>query len=80
MDILQVFIAISVLFVLIIALLLLFADKNKKGRKLTFWTSLAFGFIIAGIVFGGNRLTGYILTFIGIVLALIGYIVKTKNR
>ncbi len=80
MDLLQVFIAISVLFVLVIVLLLIFADKNKRGRNLTFWTALAFGFILAGIVFGGNRLSGYCLTGIGIILALISYIVKTKNR
>jgi uncharacterized membrane protein len=40
---------------------------------------LAFGFIIAGVGFGENRLLGYGLFGTGIILAIIDIIIKTRK-
>jgi len=74
----QIYIAISILVLAIIALLVFF--KTKKEKKLTPIAGLAFGFILAGIIFGDNRLIGYILIGIGVILAIIDIIKKVKYR
>ena len=68
----------SILVLAIIALLVFF--KTKKEKKLTPIAGLAFGFILAGIIFGDNRLIGYILIGIGVILAIIDIIKKVKYR
>ena len=76
----QIYIAISLVVLLIIALLVFFVNKNKKREKLTPLTGLAFGFILAGIIFSDNRLFGYSLMGIGVVFAVIDIIMKSKKR
>ncbi|HUU51084.1 MAG TPA: hypothetical protein VMW81_09030, partial [Nitrospinota bacterium] len=56
----QIYIAISIVVLAIIALLVFFVSKNKKEKKITPLTGLAFGFVLAGIyyigIFGNSRL------------------------
>ena len=70
----QIYIAISILVLAIIAVLVFF--KSKKEKKLTPLAGLAFGFIMAGIIFGDDRLIGYSLIGIGVILAIIDIIKK----
>jgi len=71
MDNYQVYIIISILILAIIAILMVFVIKNKPGARLSKLTALAFAFIIAGIIFGEDRLVGYSLIGIGVILALV---------
>ena len=74
MNLLQVYILIS-----IVVLLIIFIVKRERKEKLTSLAGLSFAFIIAGIIFGSNRLVGYSLMSIGVLLALID-IFKSKKR
>ncbi len=76
----QLYIVISISVLLIIVILSILVRKNKKKSRLTPLAGLAFGFIIAGIVFGGNRFIGYSLIGIGVLLAVIDIIKKLKKK
>jgi hypothetical protein len=69
-------IAIVVLAILVI--LLVVALKQMKTR-LSGWAFLAFPLIVAGIVFGEDRLIGYGLIGAGVLLAFIDIIVRYRN-
>jgi len=75
----QIYIAISVVVLAVVALLVFLVSKKRKGRKLTPLAGLAFGFILAGIIFGDDRLIGYSLIGVGVVLAITDIIRKLKS-
>ena len=74
----QIFIAISIVMLAIVAILFLAARKNKK--KLTPLAGLAWAFVLAGIIFGEDRLIGYSLMGVGVVLALINMFIQSKRK
>jgi hypothetical protein len=76
----QIYIAMSIAVLAIIALLVFFVNKNKKEKKLSKLAGLSFAFIIAGIIFGDDRLIGYSLIGIGVILAIIDMIKKSKSK
>jgi len=71
MDVSQVYIIFSIVVLAVIALLLFVTSWNKPKKELSKLAALACAFIIAGIIFGENRLVGYSLLGIGVLLALI---------
>lgn len=75
---------VNILFVLaslaiIVLILLLFSQKDKK-KRLTPLAGLAFCFIVAGVVFGGDKMLGYGLFGTGIILAIVDIIIKTRTN
>ncbi len=81
MEASQIYILISIIVLLIVAILVFFIRKNKKQRNVfTPLAGLAFGFILAGIVFGNDRLVGYSLMGIGVLLAVIDMFRKSKKK
>ncbi|MFH1248925.1 MAG: hypothetical protein V1660_02130 [archaeon] len=77
----QIYIAISIIVLAIIAFFLFFANKKKKkNEKLSPLAGIAFAFIIAGIVFGDNRVIVYGLMGIGVCIAVVDIILKAKKR
>jgi peptidoglycan/LPS O-acetylase OafA/YrhL len=83
MELSQIYVLISIIVLLIIFILLFFVGKNNKNKKqktLTPLAGLAFGFIIAGIIFGDNRWLGYSLIGIGVLLAVIDMLIKLKDN
>lgn len=80
MNISQIYIAVSIVVLAIIALLLFLASKNKSDKKLTPLAGLAFAFIVAGIMFGEERLIGYGLMGVGVILALIDIVKKLVSE
>ncbi|MHC4105521.1 MAG: hypothetical protein ACYSR9_11310 [Planctomycetota bacterium] len=76
----QIYIAVSIVVLAVIALLVVFLGKSKKENRLTPLAGLAFGFILAGIIFGENRLIGYSLLAIGVILAVIDMFKKAKSK
>lgn len=75
----QIYIVISIIVLAIIASLLFFVNKNKKDKKLTPLASYAFAFVLAGIIFGDNKLLGYTLMGTGVILAIIDMIDTYKK-
>ena len=76
----QIYIAISIVVLAVIALLVVFLGKSKKENRLTPLAGIAFGFILAGIIFGNNRLIGYSLLGIGAIIAVIDIVKKLKSK
>jgi lipopolysaccharide export LptBFGC system permease protein LptF len=80
MDSSQIYIAISIAVLAVIALLLFFVNKEKKEKGLSKLAGIAFAFIIAGIIFGEDKMLGYGLTGIGVVLALTDIVLKSRRK
>ena len=76
----QAYIAISIIVLAIIAILLFLVKRNSAERRLTPLASLAFGFILAGVLFGSNnRLLGYGLMGVGVLLAVVDIFNKSRR-
>jgi hypothetical protein len=79
MNISQLYIFISIAVLLIIAVLVFFIARNQKEKKLTPLAGLAFGFVLAGIVFGEDRIIGYSLMGVGVILSVIEMIRRLRS-
>ena len=79
MNISQIYIFVAIVVLAVIAFLVLIVNRNKKRTKLTTLAGLAFGFVLAGIVFGENRLVGYGLMGVGVVLAVVDMLQKRNT-
>jgi len=76
----QIYILISIIALAIIAAVLFFVRKDKKGKKLTHLASWSLMLILMGIIFGDNRLIGYSFIGIGVLLAILDMINKSKSK
>jgi len=76
MDISQMYIALALIVLAVIALLVFFVRRDARQNRLTPLAGLAFAFVLAGMLFGEDRVVGYGLMGIGMVLALL----DTLNR
>jgi hypothetical protein len=74
----QIYIAVAIIALALIALALFFISRKKESYKLTPLAGTAFGFVIAGIIFGENRLIGYSLIGMGVTLAIIDAFLKYR--
>ena len=79
MEVSQIYILISILALLIIAIVLFFVRGKKTGKPVSTLGGLGLIFVLSGIIFSDNRLIGYILIGIGILLAIID-IIKKKRK
>lgn len=79
----QTYILISIVVLVAIALLFFWAGTRRKGgrpgRRLTPLAGIAFAFILAGLLFGSNRLVGYSLLGVGVILAVVD-IVRSMRK
>lgn len=78
----QIYILISIVVLAIVAVFVFVVNRNKTGKEksLTPLAGLAFGFVIAGLFVTENRLVGYGLMGIGVILAVIDMINKSKGK
>ncbi len=79
MNITSIYLAIVIIAGLAIILNLVFI-YNRKEQGLSRLAGLAFAFVIAGIFLGGQRLLGYSLIGVGVILAIIDIILKSKSK
>jgi hypothetical protein len=79
MNAISIYLAIVVIAGLAIIMNLVFV-YNKREKGLSRLAGLAFAFVIAGIFLGGQRLIGYSLIGVGIILSIIDIIQKSKNK
>jgi uncharacterized membrane protein len=80
MDAYQVYILMSIVVLALVAILLYFASRKRPKRGLSRLAALSFAFIIAGIIFGEDRLVGYSLLGAGIGLAVVDIYDKLTGR
>jgi hypothetical protein len=71
MNISQAYIAIAIVALAVIAALVFFAGKSRNQSKFTPLAGLAFAFVLAGLLFGEDRVIGYGLMGIGVLLAIV---------
>jgi hypothetical protein len=74
------YIAISIVVLVVIAVLVYFTSRNRKEKSLSPLAGLAFGFIIAGLFFGQERWFGYGLLGIGVILAVVDILLKSRQK
>ena len=74
----QIYILIG-LIVLAAIMIVLILTRKKMRKPLSRLAGFAFVFIMAGLIFGKNRLIGYSLMGIGVVFAIIDIIKKLKK-
>jgi len=76
----QIYILISIIALLVIAIVVFFVRGKKKGKKVSLLGGLGLIFVLAAIIFGESRLVGYTLISIGVLLAVIDIIIKFKRK
>jgi len=76
----QIYIIISIVVLAIITIFAIFLNKAKKKKKVSKLAGLAFAFILAGILFGNDRLIGYGLMGIGVIIAVVDIVMKSKSK
>jgi hypothetical protein len=80
MDISQIYIAVSIVVLAVVAFSIFVVRKNGKENRLTRLASLAFGFVLAGILFGEDRFIGYGLMGVGVLLAVVDIFNRSKRK
>ena len=80
MNISLIFIVASILVLLVVSFLAFFVSGSKKENRLTPLAGIAFGFILAGILFGSDRVIGYTLLGVGVVFAIVDIVNRSKRR
>ncbi|MDD4857780.1 MAG: hypothetical protein PHD74_06710 [Candidatus Krumholzibacteria bacterium] len=73
----QTYIAVAIVVLAVVAFLVFVVRKGKRKGRLTPLAGLAFAFILAGLFFGDNRVVGYGLLGVGVVLAVIDIFKKS---
>jgi hypothetical protein len=73
------YIAMAIVVLLVIALLVFFVSKTRKQTRLSPLASLAFGFILAGILCSDSQPFGYGLMGVGVLLAIVD-IFRNRNK
>jgi len=76
----QIFVALSIAVLAVIAALLFLIGRSGRGARLTPLAALAFAFVVGGIVFGGDRVVGYSLMGIGVLLAVVDIVRKSRSE
>ena len=74
----QSYILVSII-VLAVIMVILTVTRKKMGKPLSKLAAFAFIFVMAGIIFGENRMIGYSLMGIGIAFAVIDITRKIKK-
>ena len=80
MNMQLVYMLIAILTLAIVALLVFVVRGKRQGRRLSPLTGLTFGFILAGILFGSERVIGYGLLGVGLVLAVIELFISMRKQ
>lgn len=78
METSQIYIAISIILLAIVAIIASFRSRNYNTKRLTPLAGIAFGFVLAGIIFWDNRVVGYGLIGVGMILSVIDLVIKHR--
>ena len=73
------YVLMSIAALLILAILAYATFRSGRPNRLTPLAGLAFAFILAGILFGEDRLIGYGMMGVGVLLAIIDIVIKSRG-
>jgi len=71
--------AVSVGVVAIAAILVFLINKGERKNRLTPLAGLAFSLVLAGTLFGDDRLVGYGLMGFGVILAIVAILPRPRK-
>ena len=74
------YVVVSIIILAVVAVLVFIIGKNRGENRLRPLAGLAFAFIVAGIVFGDDRLIGYGLMGVGVVLAVVDIFHRSRSK
>jgi len=74
-----VFIIVAVVVLAVVAVLTLFVNRGRPANRLTPLAGIAFGCVLAGILFGVDRVIGYSLLAVGVILAVIDLVRRSRR-
>jgi hypothetical protein len=74
------FVAISIAVLAVVAILVFFMRGKKAENRITPLAGVAFAFVLAGILFGEDRLLGYSLMGIGVILAAADILNRSRSK
>ena len=80
MNVSQIYIAISIATLAVIAVLLYLKGWRKEQKGLTPLAGIALGFILAGILFSEERFVSYGLMGVAVVLSVVDMINQTRRK
>jgi hypothetical protein len=72
-------IIIGILALIVVALLIFWINKRRPVKRLSVLAGLAFACIVAGVVFSENQLVGYGLMGVGVILAVVDALMKSRG-
>ena len=72
------YVAISIVVLAVVAVLVFLVRGKRAENRITPLAGLAFAFVVAGILFGEDRLVSYGLMGIGIVLAVADIVNRSR--
>lgn len=75
-----IWIIMAIVVLAILAVLSFLASKRGKEKRLTPLAGLAFVFVLAGVLFGNDRILGYSLLGVGVVLAIVDMFNKLRKK
>ena len=75
----ELYLGLAISGIVIVAVLVFLVGRKGQRSRLTPLAGLAFAFIISGILFGEERIIGYGLMGVGVVLAVVDIIVRAKK-
>ena len=78
MNISQIYIAVAIVILAVIALAMVLTRRRRQESRPSMLAALAFLFVVAGLFFGDNRLVGYGLMAVGVILAVIDMFRKMR--
>ena len=79
MNISLPYILVAILALAVIAFLVFFVKNDRREIRLTQLASIAFAFVLAGVLFSANRVVGYGLMGIGVLLAVADIVNRSKK-
>ena len=80
MTSIKIYILITLIVLFIVAIAVFTTQKGKKTKKISSLVGIAFASILASLLFGQNRILGYSLLGLGILLAVIDIIQRSRAK
>jgi hypothetical protein len=74
------YVVVSVVAIAVIAVLVFLTGRRREQNRLTPLAGLAFAFVVAGIIFGEERIIGYGLMGVGVILAVVDIVNRSGAR
>jgi hypothetical protein len=74
------YILIALVAIVVVAVLVFLSGKNRQENRLTPLAGLAFGFVLAGVLFSESLFLGYAFLLLGIVVAVIDIIMRGRQK